>query len=430
MKRYLPAVFLGTCVATGVQAAPKPNIVLIVADDLGYGDLSIQGCKEISTPHIDSIAQAGIRFTNGYVTCPVCAPSRAGLMSGRYQDRFGFTGNPEAGAKWGLPAGEQTIASVLKAAGYRTAAFGKWHLGEEPQYRPTARGFDEFYGFLSGMHSYFKAEDPKWGPIVRGDAEPAKLDKYLTFKLADEACAFVESAKDNPFFLYLAFNAPHTPMEAPPEYLAKTKRIKDPRRTVYAAMVMALDDAVGQVLKSIHDAGIEETTLIVFLSDNGGATIDGSERNGSSNAPLRGSKAQLWEGGIRVPFFISWPEKFSAGQVIDAPIISLDLFPTFAALAGAEVPGNCDGLDLSELLRGEIKKLPARDFFWRFYDTQAAVRSGDMKWVRIAPDRGLYNISEDCAESKNMLPGSSAEAGRLSARWQEWDRKNVREILP
>lgn len=430
MKRYLPAVFLGTCVAAGVQAAPKPNIVLIVADDLGYGDLSVHGCKEFSTPHIDSIAQAGIRFTNGYVTCPVCAPSRAGLMSGRYQDRFGFTGNPEPGAKWGLPAGEQTIASMLKAAGYRTAAVGKWHLGEEAQYRPTARGFDEFYGFLSGMHSYFKAEDPRWGPIVRGDAEPAKLDKYLTFKLADEACAFVESAKDNPFFLYLAFNAPHTPMEAPPEYLAKTKHIKDSRRTVYAAMVMALDDAVGQVLKSLHAAGVEENTLIVFLSDNGGATIDGSERNGSSNAPLRGSKAQLWEGGIRVPFFISWPGKFSAGQVIDTPIISLDLFPTFAALTGTEAPAKADGLDLSELLRGEIKSLPPRDFFWRFFDTQAAVRSGDLKWIRLAPDRGLYNLSEDCAEASNLIDHSGSEVEKLRSLWQVWDQKNIRQILP
>ena len=430
MKTHLPVALLSLFAAQGIEAATKPNIVLIVADDLGYGDLGIQGCTEFKTPHMDSIAQRGIRFTSAYVTCPVCAPSRAGLMSGRYQDRFGFTGNPEPGAKWGLPAGEKTIASVLKEAGYRTAAFGKWHLGEDPQYRPTARGFDEFYGFLSGMHSYTKAVDQKWGPIVRGDAEPAKLDKYLTFKLADEACAFVESAKDSPFFLYLAFNAPHTPMEAPPEYLAKTKQIKDRRRATYAAMVMALDDAVGQVLKRVRDAGIEENTMIVFLSDNGGATIDGSERNGASNAPLRGSKAELWEGGIRVPFFVSWPDKISAGQVIDTPVISLDLFPTFAALAGAEAPAALDGLDLSELLRGEVKTLPPRDLFWRFYDTQAAVRSGDMKWVRVAPDKGLYNLSEDSAEENNLMNRSGSEAERLNVLWRSWDRKNIREVLP
>ena len=412
------------------ESAAKPNIVLIVADDLGYGDLSIQGCKEFSTPNIDSIARNGIRFTSAYVTCPVCAPSRAGLLTGQYQDRFGFTSNPEPGAKWGLPKNEATIASVLKSAGYRTAAFGKWHLGEEPQYRPTARGFDEFYGFLSGKHSYWKADDPEWGSIVCGDAEPAKLDKYLTFKLADEACSFVKSAKDNPFFIYLAFNAPHAPMEAPPDYLAKTKQIKDRRRAVYAAMVLALDDAVGQVLAGIRRAGIEENTLVVFLSDNGGATIVGSDENGASNAPLRGSKAELWEGGIRVPFFISWPDKISAGQVIDTPIISLDLFPTFAALAGADIPDNRDGLDLSELLRGETRRLPSRDLFWRFYDTQVAVRSDDMKWVCVAADKGLYNISEDCAESNNLMEHSGAEVEKLRTLWQTWDQKNIRQVMP
>ncbi|MFA6173384.1 MAG: sulfatase [Kiritimatiellales bacterium] len=428
MKRYISAVLLSAGVMQGVGAAPKPNIVLIVADDLGYGDLSIQGCKDFATPHIDSIAQSGARFSSAYVTCPVCAPSRAGLLTGRYQDRFGFTGNPEPGAKWGLPKDEVTVASVLKAAGYRTAAFGKWHLGEEPQYRPTARGFDEFYGFLSGKHSYWKAQDPEWGPMVRGDAEPATLDKYLTFKLADEACAFVKSAEGNPFFLYLAFNAPHAPMEAPPEYLAKTKQIKDRRRAIYAAMVMALDDAVGQVLDEVRRAGLEDSTLIVFLSDNGGATIPGSDQNGASNAPLRGSKAQLWEGGIRVPFFASWPGKIPEGTVSDVPVISMDLFPTFVALAGAEVPGNCDGLDLSKILCGKTGKLPPREFFWRFFDTQAAVRSVGLKWVRVGDDKGLYDVSEDCAEADNLLNRSGAEAEQFSTRWKEWNRQNFRPV--
>jgi arylsulfatase A-like enzyme len=266
--------------------------------------------------------------------------------------------------------------------------------------------------------------------MVRGDAEPAALDKYLTFQLADEACGFIRKEKANPFFLYLAFNAPHAPMEAPPEYLKQTKQIKSPKRAIYAAMVLALDDAVGQVLDGIRRAGLEENTLIVFLSDNGGATIPGSDENGASNAPLRGSKAQLLEGGIRVPFFVSWPGKISAGQVIDTPIISLDLFPTFSALAGAGVQSNCDGLDLSELLRGEVNRLPPRDLFWRFYDTQSAVRSGDLKWVRMAPDNSLYNLSEDIAESNNLMDRSGSEAERLNALWQSWDRKNIRQILP
>ena len=432
MKRCIPIALLGAaCTVRGAESAPRPNIVLIVADDLGYGDLSIQGCTEFSTPYIDSIAENGIRFTSGYVTCPVCAPSRAGLMTGRYQDRFGFLLNPLPGEKWGLPIGEKTIASVLKESGYRTALFGKWHLGEEPCYRPLNRGFDEFYGFLAGMHLYLKEDDPEWGPIVRGDAEPAKLDKYLTFKLADEACTFIESAKDKPFFLYLAFNAPHIPhFEAPPEYLAKTKHIKDTRRASYAAVLMALDDAVGQVLKSIRNTGIEENTMIVFLSDNGGAILEESGRNWANNTPLRGGKAELWEGGIRVPFFVSWPGKVTAGQVINVPIISLDLFPTFATLAGADVSGGCDGLNLAELLFGKANSLPARNLFWRFFDTQAAVRSGDIKWICVDQARGLYNVFEDCAESNNFIDIPGAETEKFRVLWQSWDQHNLRQILP
>ena len=430
MKQLVAAVLLGGFAMQNAAAAVKPNIVLIVVDDLGYGDLSIQGCKEFSTPQMDSIAENGIRFTSAYVSAPVCAPSRAGFMTGRYQDRFGFTENPAPAAKWGLPKDETTLASALKAAGYRTAIFGKWHLGEEPQYRPLARGFDEFYGFLSGRHSYWKANDPEWGPIVRGDAEPAKLDKYLTFQLADEACAFVESAKDNPFFLYLAFNAPHAPMEVPPEYLKRTNQIKDPRRAGYAAVVLALDDAVGQVLDEIRRAGLDENTLIVFFSDNGGAILPQSDMNGACNAPLRGSKAQLWEGGIRVPFFASWAGKIPAGSVSDVPVISLDLFPTFAALSGAAAPANLDGLDLSDLLCGKTKQLPERNLFWRFYDTQSAVRSGDLKWVRVAPDNGLYNLYEDCAESNNLMDRSGAEVEKLRTLWKSWDQSNLRTILP
>ncbi|MCF7817083.1 MAG: sulfatase-like hydrolase/transferase [Kiritimatiellales bacterium] len=425
--------FQGIWICADAALPAKPNILLIVADDLGYGDLGIQGCKEFATPNIDSIARNGMRFSNAYVSCPVCAPSRAGLLTGRYQDRFGFCGNPKPGAEWGLPVGEQTIASALKAAGYRTAVFGKWHLGEEPQYRPTARGFDEFYGFLSGKHSYWHAEDPHWGPMVRDDAEAAELPKYLTFALADKACGFIKESKPGPFFLYLAFNAPHAPMEAPPEYLEKTRGIKDPQRSIYAAMVLALDDAVGQVLDVLRQAGTADDTLVVFLSDNGGAIIDGSDRNGASNAPLRGSKAQLWEGGIRVPFLAAWPGKIQPGGVSDVPVISLDLFPTFAGLAGAKAPDVLDGLDLSDLLCGKVKQLPPRDLFWRFYDTQKVVRSGDIKWIRMESDNGLYNVFEDPAESDNRLNQSEqyrAVAEQLGTRWQEWDRSNLRKVLP
>lgn len=430
MNRRISTALFGVCAVQIVESAAQPNFVLIVADDLGYADLSIQGCKEFSTPHIDSIAQNGIRFTGAYVSAPVCAPSRAGFLTGRYQDRFGFIGNPEPGATWGLPVGEQTLASNLKAAGYRTAMFGKWHLGEEPQYRPVARGFDEFYGFLSGKHSYWKADDPEWGPVVCGDAVPAKLDQYMTFELADRAGAFIQRHKDDPFFLYVAFNAPHAPMEAPREYLQQTRHIKDTRRAVYAAMVLALDNAVGRILNDLQAAGLNDSTLVVFLSDNGGATIPGSDQNGASNAPLRGSKAQLWEGGIRVPFFASWPGKIPAGRVSEVPVISLDLFPTFAALAGAKSPAGLDGENLSDLLFGSADQLPARNLFWRFYDTQVAVRSGSLKWVRVGADKGVYDVYQDCAESDNLLGRSGADDEKLKALWQTWDHLNLRKVLP
>ena len=430
MKWHVLVTLLAMCAVQFAESAQKPNIVLILADDLGYGDLGIQGCQEFATPHIDSIAKNGMRFSNAYVTAPVCSPSRAGLLTGRYQDRFGFTGNPAPSAHWGLPVGEQTLATALREAGYRTAAFGKWHLGEEARYRPLNRGFEEFYGFLSGKHSYWKGDDPEWGPIVRGDAEPAPLARYLTFELADRACAFIKENKRNPFFLYLAFNAPHAPLEAPPEYLARTKQIKDRRRAVYAAMVMALDDAVGQVLAGLRQSGIEKDTLVVFLSDNGGAIIPGSDMNGASNAPLRGSKAQLWEGGIRVPFFVSWPGKIADGKVSEQPIVSLDLFPTFASLAGAKVPVVCNGTDLSGLWFSKTDRLPVRNLFWRFYGTQVAVRSGEMKWVRVDQKHGFYDVRADPSESHDLSNRHGSDIERFRALWQEWDSHNLRKIQP
>ncbi len=424
---------------TGVQYktdALRPNIVLILADDLGYGDLSVQGCTDFSTPHIDSIAAQGRRFTDAYVTGPVCAPSRAGLLSGRWQNRFGFHGNPAPHADWGLPVEETTLADSLKAAGYRTAVFGKWHVGEAEGYRPLERGFDEFYGFLSGKHSYWNKDDDFWGPIVEGDAKPAELNQYLTFELADRACGFIagnwkpETLNSSPFFLYLSFNAPHAPMEAPGEYIQKARHIEPPDRRLCAAMVMALDDAVGQVLDSIQKAGIENETLVLFMSDNGAAMVEGSDRNGGSNGPLRGSKAQLWEGGVRVPFFAKWPGTIPAGTVSSTPVISLDLFPTFGNLAGAEIPAAVDGVDLMDLFSGKANDLPARGLFWKFYDTQSAARRGDMKWTRVDQACGLFNVAQDLGECDDLRARHPEVCKDLQMRWQKWNKKNAPPIHP
>jgi arylsulfatase A-like enzyme len=416
--------------AWGAACAKSPNILLIVADDLGYADVGVHGGREFATPHIDSIAQNGIRFTSGYVSAPVCAPSRAGFLTGRYHDRFGFQGNPAPGAAWGLPLTEKTIADRLKGAGYRTAVFGKWHLGENPEYHPQKRGFDEFFGFLSGMHDYFKSEDPRWGRIMRG-REPAELKEYLTFAIAREGCRFIGEQKAQPFFLYLSFNAPHLPLQAPDEYSEKTAAIADPQRRKYAAMVMALDDAIGRVLLTLREGNLEKDTVIFFLSDNGGPLIAGSAVNGAKNDPLRGSKLELWEGGVRVPFFVQGKGRLPGGRVVDVPIISLDILPTALALAGVEVaPGwKLDGLNLLPLLEGRTTELPREGLFWGWANRDYAVRQGDWKLVKVKQAGGLFDLRTDVGESVDRTAERGQLAKELKSRWDRWSESNAKVNL-
>jgi len=407
---------------------PRPNILLIMADDLGYADLGVHGCTDFETPHIDRLANSGIRFTDAYVTGPVCGPSRAGLITGRSQSRFGFQGHPGPGDKWGLPLDEHTLSAALQAAGYRTALFGKWHLGEPRPYQPLQRGFDEFYGFLSGMHDYFSAEDDFWGPIVEGDAEPAPLEQYLTFELADRTNDFIRRSGrvDEPFFVWLSFNAPHTPLQAPEEYLNKTRHLEGERRPVYAAMVMAMDDAVGEVMQALRESGQARDTLIVFVSDNGGALIPGSAQNGALNNPLRGSKAQLWEGGIRVPFFIVWPGTIEPGRVSGEVVSTLDLFPTLAGLAGAQKPDNLEGEDLAPVLYGEAGLPGERELYWEFYGTQRAFRQGAMKWTKVSDEGGLFNLEWHPGEGRDVSSLQPGHLQRMQEQWRAWDAKNAR----
>jgi len=427
-------LFASFCVLCGqtIAGETKPNILLIVADDLGYGDVSVQGCNEFATPHLDSIAKAGMRFKSGYVAAPVCGPSRAALLTGRHNCRIlPFEGNPPPGSDTGLPLAHKTMADHLKAAGYRTAALGKWHLGETSQHHPMSRGFDEFFGFLSGMHSYFKAEDATWGPLLRG-REKAELKDYLTFALADEACAFIRRPSPKPFFLYLAFNAPHVPLEAPENYLAKTAHIADPRRRVCAAMILAMDDAVGRVLTALRESGRADNTLIVFLSDNGAALIKGSAENGGSNAPLRGSKAQLWEGGIRVPFFVQWPGRIAAGGVSDTPVSSLDLLPTLLAASSHHAPRDesLDGVNLLPWLEGKGEPPLREHLFWKFGANQFAIRGGDMKLVRVGADKGLFNVHQDISETTDRTEARPVLARQLEAAWKQWDSGNLATTRP
>ncbi|APW62137.1 sulfatase [Paludisphaera borealis] len=448
MRRDLSAVMLAAMVivaSSGVGSASeagKPNIVLLVADDLGHADLGFQGARDIPTPHLDALAASGVKFTNGYVSGPYCSPTRAGLLTGRYQQRFGHEfngGGPGAagGVPFGLPTSQTTIADRLKAAGYVTGLVGKWHLGGAPQFHPQKRGFDEFFGFLGGAHTYFAGKSTD---IYRG-TKLIEEPTYLTDAFAREAVSFIDRHKEAPFFLELAFNAVHTPMDATSERVARFASIADPTRRTYAAMLSALDDAVGAVLDKLRASGLEENTLIVFFSDNGGPTMLGTTINGSSNAPFRGSKRTTLEGGIHVPFVASWKGKLPAGKVYDQPVIQLDVLPT--ALAAAGVPPqpdwNLDGVNLLPYLTGAETKAPHDTLFWRLGD-QAAIRRGDWKLVRYdatldtpgatsnprtahATPFRLYNLAEDQGETRDRSADYPDKAKELLASWEDWSRQ-------
>ncbi len=426
----------------GFCAEDTPNLVVIMTDDQGYGDVGFNGCKDIPTPHLDSIAANGVRFTDGYVSYAVCGPSRAGFLTGRYQQRFGFERNP----KWapndagiGLPLSEKTLADVLSGGGYTRAHYttgliGKWHLGCHPTLHPLKRGFQEFYGHLGGGHRYFpdeldlkntkeaKNEGDSYRLWIMRQNEPVRTEKYLTDEFSDEAVRFVERHKDKPFFLMLAYNAPHSPMQAPEKYLARFPDIKDEKRRTYAAMVSAVDDGVGRVLAKLREHGLEENTMVVFLSDNGGPTPD----NGSDNGPLRGTKGHPWEGGIRVPFAMQWPKRIPKGMVYRQPVISLDVFATFTEMVGvmANPERPLDGVNLIPYLTGEKSGAPHDAIYLRMFDKGAyAVRSGDMKLVIEGKgnEAVLHNLAKDVGEKDNLAGSMKEELEVLEKKRVKWD---------
>lgn len=434
-RRFIATIAgaVGLTAITGTQrdelfASPKrlPNILFISADDLGYAELGVQGCKDVPTPNIDSIAQNGIRFTNGYVSCPVCAPTRAGWITGRYQQRFGFEFNPGGAPQeeFGLPLTELTIAERLKKLGYATGCFGKWHLGLRREFHPLNRGFDEFYGFLGGAHPYLPTADRRRMAILRG-YEPVDKFEFTTIEFAKEAISFIERHRNRPFFVYLAFNAVHSPLQAPEEYIARFKRIENPTRRIFAAMLSALDDAVGMVIAKLRELKLEEDTLVFFISDNGGPTRQTSSRND----PLRGFKGQVLEGGIRVPFLVQWKGQLPKGKVYEHPVISLDICPTILAAAGAEIPKEIEGVNLLPFLKGEKKGQPHEALFWRF-GRQWAVRMGDFKLVCSpqglnSSEPQLFNLAEDISETTNLASKLPKKVKELKDAYDEWDSKNI-----
>jgi len=407
----------------GACAAPprKPNIIVILADDLGWGELGVQGCRDIPTPNIDSIATGGVRFSDAYVSCPVCAPTRAGLMTGRYQQRFGFETNPgpeaQADPSFGLPLDQVTIAERLKGFGYATGAVGKWHLGYQPQFHPTRRGFDEFFGFLGGANGYLS--DKRSGDILRG-TEVVEEPEYLTDAFGREAVAFIDKHAAAPFFLYLPFNAVHNPLQATDEYLQRFADIEDSKRRTYAAMTAAMDDNVGKVLEALRAHALQDDTLVVFISDNGGPT----PQTTSSNGPLKGFKGQTYEGGIRVPMMARWPGHLPAGQVCDHPVIALDIHPTAVAAAGEAVSPDwkLDGVDLLPFVTGGAAGQPHEMLLWRFQQ-HSAIRQGEWKLVRGPQSQAweLYNLQDDIGEQRDLAPEQPDRAKAMEAAWGAWN---------
>ncbi|MFO0797437.1 MAG: sulfatase-like hydrolase/transferase [Gemmataceae bacterium] len=412
---------------------PKPNILIIVGDDMGYADVGVHGCRDIPTPHLDALARAGTRFTSGYVSGPYCSPTRAGLLTGRYQTRFGHEFNPAAGPDVGLPLTETTLADRLRAAGYVTGLVGKWHLGAGPRH-PQRRGFDEFFGFLGGAHPYQPGKG-KADTILRGTT-PVDETEYLTDAFRREAVAFVEKHRARPFFLYLAFNAVHTPMQATDAGLRRFGTIPNQQRRTYAAMMASMDDAVGAVRAKLRELKLEENTLVFFVSDNGGPTMAGTSVNGSVNTPLRGSKRTTLEGGVRVPYFVAWPGRLPAGRTEDRPVIQLDFYPTALSAAGVEVKPewNVEGVNLIPHLSGPTLRPPHEALYWRF-GQQMAVRQGDYKLVRYdsAADGGkggvtgprLYNLATDVGESTDLTTREPEKAKQLQVLWDTWNTRNV-----
>ena len=417
------------CASAGQRSkvkGKKPNIVVIISDDMGYADIGCQGCKDIPTPNIDSIARKGVRFTNGYVSCPVCSPTRAGLATGRYQQRFGHeynTGPPPGGLREqvGLPLTEVTIADVLKSAGYVTGAVGKWHLGMVSHFHPLKRGYDEFFGFLHGGHSYVDPGLGTFNPILRG-TEPVDEKEYLTDAFSREAVAFVERHRKDPFFLYLAYNAVHTPMQGPERYKDNFKHITEQKRRVYAGMLTAMDEGIGELLAKLRELGLEKDTLLFFINDNGGPT----GANGSRNTPLRATKGTMYEGGIRVPFMLQWPGRLKSGSTYDKPVISLDILPTAAAAAGAELPSGrkLDGVNLLPYLTGEKKQSPHEALFWRSGQNHAA-RKGDWKLVKMGDETGLYNLASDIGESKDLKSEKPDVLKEMQDAYERWNSQMI-----
>jgi len=414
--------------AKRAEGAQPPNLVIFYADDLGWGELGCQGNTDIPTPHIDAIARQGVRFTNGYVAATYCSPSRAGLLTGRYPTRFGHEFNSVANAT-GLRLDQVTLADRLKSLGYASATVGKWHLGAGPEYRPTKRGFDEFYGTLNNTPFFHPTNfvDSRISNDVRPVTDP---EFYTTDAYTDRAVDWLERNKAKRWFLYLPYNAQHAPLEAPKKYLDRFPKIADGKRKLFAAMMAAMDDGVGRVMAKVREMGQEENTLVFFIGDNGGPTASTT----SGNGPLRGFKMTTYEGGPRVPFLAQWKGTWPAGKTYDHPVMNLDVMPTIVAAAGGAIePGwKLDGVDLTPFVTGKVAGRPHSTLYWR-YGPQWGIRHGEMKLV-VSRGGGatpeLYDLATDIGETKNLAGAQPAKVKELQTLWDKWSAEQAPPSVP
>jgi arylsulfatase A-like enzyme len=424
-----------------LPAAERPNVVLILADDLGYGDLGCYGCPDIKTPHLDALAKQGVRLTTFYSNGPECTPTRTALMTGRYQQRAGGlecaiglagVGRYDDAARLaerhelGLPPQQGVLPRALKEAGYATSICGKWHLGYEPKFLPLRHGFDFFFGPLGGGVDYFRHNEPGGEHMLYLNDQPVRREGYLTDLIAKEACQFIRSTKDGPFFLYVPFTAPHSPFQGPddkPTEPFTAENFNAGTRTTYIKMVERLDDRIGTILKTLDETGVAANTLVIFTSDNGGPA-------NSRNDPFSGRKGTTYEGGIRVPCILRWPGKLSAGSESSQVAITMDLTAAILSLAGASPPAArpLDGIDIVGHLR-EQKADVSRTLFWRQRrgeTTWRAVRDGSLKLVSRQQgderEEWLFDLLGDVAEKNDLKAGRGGDFQRLKnllSRWEE-----------
>lgn len=434
----------------------KPNVLVIIADDLGYADIGVHGGKEVPTPNIDALAASGVRCTSGYVSAPYCSPSRAGFLTGKAATRFGHEFNPHVGdeAKLGLPLDQRTIANVMHDAGYATALVGKWHQGFDEAHHPQSRGFDDYFGFLVGGHNFLlhKDAEPKFGTahshdlIYRG-REVQRLDGYTTDLFTDEALGFMNRNAKKPWFLYLAYNAVHTPLEIVEKHQSRLPaEVQPPARRGYLSLLLGLDDAIGRLMAELKAK--HPNTLVFFFSDNGGSgKRPFFATNTGINTPLRGDKGQTLEGGIRVPFFVSWPSQLPAGKVYDHPVSALDVLPTALAVASignrssadstaSRIDDGIEGENLLPHLKGEQSDAPHESLAWRF-GPQKAIRRGKWKLVDFRDFEAktqsgwqLFDLDADISESKNIAAEHPEFVAELSKAWDDWNTKNIAPLWP